>query len=60
MTCYLQIKVFGLTDVVVSDVFTLTSSLHYIYTRGHAYKLYLHNSRIGVRSSFFLNVYRTL
>jgi len=29
--------VFGLTYVVASDMFTLTSSLHYIYTRGHAY-----------------------
>jgi len=37
--------VFGLTDVVASDMFTLTSSSHYINTRGHAYKLYPHNSR---------------
>jgi len=26
--------VFGLTDVVASDMFTVTSSLHYINTRG--------------------------
>jgi len=45
--------VFGLTDVVVSDMFTLTSSLLYINTRGHAYKLYPHNSRIDVRKIFF-------
>jgi len=47
--------VFGLTDVVASDMFTVTSSLHYINTRGHAYKLYPHNSRIDVRKIFFLN-----
>jgi len=40
--------VLGLTDVVASDMFTLTSSLHYINTTGHAYKLYPHNSHLGV------------
>jgi len=45
--------VFGLTDVVASDMFTFTSCLHYINTRGHAYKLYPHNSRIDVRKFFF-------
>jgi len=45
--------VFGLTDVAASDMFTLTSSLHYINTRGHAYKLYPDNSRIDERKFFF-------
>jgi len=45
--------VFSLSDVVASDY--LTSSLHYINTRGHAYKPYPHNRRIGVCKFFFLN-----
>jgi len=53
MSCYLNTIVFGLTDVVASDMFTLTSSLHYINTGSHAYKLYPHKSRIDVRKFFF-------
>jgi len=55
MTCYLLTYkiVFGLTDVVASDMFNLSSSLHYINTRGHAYKLYPPNTRIDIRKFFF-------
>jgi len=44
-----------ISGVVASDMITVTSSLHYITTRGHAYKLYPHNSRIDVRKFFFMN-----
>jgi len=45
--------VFGLTDVLASDMFTLTSSLHYNNTGGHAYIFDPHNSRIDKRKFFF-------
>jgi len=37
---------FGLTDKASNSMFTLTSSLESVNTRGQAYKLNLHNSRI--------------
>jgi len=34
-------------------MFTLTSSLHSVSTRGNAYKRYLNNSRIDIQKYFF-------
>jgi hypothetical protein len=45
--------VFGLTSEAAKNMFTFTSSLYSINTRGHAYKLYPHNNRINVRKHFF-------
>ena len=45
--------VFGLTSEAAKNMFTFTSSLHSVNTRGHAYKLYPHNNRINVRKHFF-------
>jgi hypothetical protein len=42
-------------DLLLSanNMFTLISSLHSHSTRGHAFKLYPHNSRIDIRKYFF-------
>ena len=45
--------VFNLVSEAANDMFTLSSTLSSIKTRGHPYKLYLHNSRIDVRKYFF-------
>ena len=45
--------VFGLTSEAAKNMFTFTSSLYSVNTRGHAYKLYPHNNRINVRKHFF-------
>ena len=42
---------FGLVDVNASDFFTLTSNDH--NTRGHAYKLATHCSRLDIRKFYF-------
>jgi hypothetical protein len=44
--------VFGLIDRAVINMFTLTSSLHSVTTRGHSSKLYPHNSSIDIRKCF--------
>ena len=46
--------VFNLVSEAANDMFTLSSTLSSIKTRGHPYKLYLHNSRIDVRKYFFI------
>jgi len=45
--------VFNLVSEAASDMFTLTNTLYSTRTRGHPYKLYLHNSFIDVRKHFF-------
>jgi hypothetical protein len=45
--------VFGLVSDAAINMFTLTNSLYSTSTRGHAYKLYPHNSRIDLRKHFF-------
>ena len=45
--------VFGLTSEAAKNMFTFTSSLYSVNTRGLAYKLYPHNNRINVRKHFF-------
>ena len=45
--------VFGLVNQAACNMFTLTNTLYSTCTRGHAYKLYLHNSRVDVRKYFF-------
>ena len=45
--------VFGLIDEAANNMFTLTSSLHSVNTRGHVYDFYPHNSRIDIRKYFF-------
>ena len=42
---------FGLVDVVATDFFTFSSVSH--NTRGHAYKLMGHQSRVNIRHHFF-------
>ena len=48
--------VFGLVNQAACNMFTLTNTLYSTCTRGHAYKLYLHNSRVDVNSIFSLSV----
>ena len=45
--------VFNLVDKAANNMFTLADTLYSIRTRGHPYKLHLHNSRIDVRKYFF-------
>ena len=45
--------IFGLTDETAKNMFTLTSSLYSVNARGHAYRLYSHNSHIDIRKYLF-------
>ena len=44
---------FNLVSGAADNMFTLTNALYSVRTRGHPYKLYLHNNRIDVRKHFF-------
>ena len=45
--------IFNLAGGAAYNMFTLTNTLYSTCTRGHPYKLYLHNSRIDTRKYFF-------
>jgi len=45
--------VFNLVSEAANDMFTLANTLYSTRTRGHPYKLYLHNSFIDVGKHFF-------
>ena len=44
--------IFGLIDIDCSRFFTVTPNET---TRGHAYKLFVHHSRVDIRKHFFCN-----